>query len=58
MAVQKEYTTKNSTKSIEQLFEEYTKDYKDIIIEYKGNNFTMKEMRGKIVFINVFDSHS
>ena len=56
MAVQKEYTTKNSTKSIEQLFEEYTKDYKDIIIEYKGNNFAMKEMRGKIVFINVFDS--
>lgn len=56
MAIQQEYDTKNSSKDINQLYNEYTQQYKDKIIEYTGNPILMGEMRGKIVFINVFHS--
>ena len=54
MAVQKEYKDYNTNKTIEELFNEYTKDYKDYIIEYEGKDIEIGNLRGKILFINVF----
>ena len=54
MAVQKEYKDYNTNKTIEELFNEYTKNYKDYIIEYDGKDIEIGLIRGKIFFINVF----
>ena len=54
MAVQKEYKDYNCTKTMEQLFEEYTKSYKNYIVNYEGKNITIENLRGKIFFINIF----
>ncbi len=54
MAVQKEYKDYNTNKTIEELFNEYTKDYKEYIIEYEGKDIEIGNLRGKILFINVF----
>ncbi len=54
MHIQHEYEDSNS-KPIQELFPIYIKDYKDMIIEYTGENFLIKEMRGKIIYIDVFN---
>jgi hypothetical protein len=52
--IQHEYEDSNS-KPIQELFPIYIQNYKDIIMEYKGENFTVKEMRGKLIYIDVFN---
>ena len=49
-----EYEIKNSKKDIHELYDEYTKDYKDKIVVYNGNNLTFGQIRGKILMIQVF----
>lgn len=56
MAVQNEYKETNCTKSMNELFNEYTKDYKDIIKQYEGKDIEIGSIRGKILFIHVFHS--
>ena len=49
-----ENKAKNCEKSMPEMYEEYTKDIKDKIIEYKNKDVTMGDIRGKILMINVF----
>lgn len=56
MAVQEEYKAKTSTKDMNTLFEEYTVDYNDLIVEFKGQSISLGSIRGKILFVNVFHS--
>ena len=50
-----EYDAKDCTKSFAELFEEYTKGYKDKIKVYENKDVTMGEMRGKLFVIKVFE---
>ena len=54
MQVIKEYKEKNCTKKIAELYEEYTNNIKDKIIEFKKKDITMGEIRGKILIIKIF----
>lgn len=56
MAVQEEYQAKDCTKTMNELFEEYTREYHDLIVEYKGKDVPLNAIRGKILFINIFHS--
>ena len=53
MQLVKEHTDKNCTKKMPELYEEYTKNIKDKIIEFK-NDITMGEIRGKILIIKIY----
>ena len=50
-----EYDPKNCTKSFEELYEEYTANYKNNIVEYEYRDITIGEIRGKIFVIKVFE---
>ena len=54
MLIIKEYKEKNCTKKIAELYEEYTNNIKDKIIEFKKKDITMGEIRGKILIIKIF----
>ena len=57
MAIQKEYKENKKNKSFEELYKEKIKNYKDLIIDFPNDdniNFTLGELRGKILFINLF----
>lgn len=50
-----EYDDTNCTKTMDEMYEEYTANYKDFIKEYDENNIPkMGEVRGKIFFIKIF----
>ena len=54
MQIVSEYDDKNCTKSMEQMYQEYTINYKNIIIEYDNNNIpTLGEIRGKLFFFKI-----
>ena len=53
MQLVKEHTDKNCTKKMPELYEEYTKNIKDKMIEFK-NDITMGEIRGKILIIKIY----
>ncbi len=54
MQIVSEYNDKNCTKSIEQMYEDYTKNYKEIIKEYDNINIpTLGEIRGKLFLIKI-----
>ena len=54
MQIVSEYDDKDCTKSMEQMYEEYTKNYKDMIIVFNKTNVpTMGELRGKLFFIKI-----
>ena len=55
MEIISEYDPKNSTKSFKDLYEEYTKDYKDKIASYQNKDITLGEIRGKIFMVKVFE---
>lgn len=50
-----EYDPKNCEKSFVELYEEYTKSYKDKIIPYEYKDITMGEIRGKLFVVKVFE---
>ena len=57
MAIQKEYKENKKNKSFEELYKERIKNYKDLIVElpYSDDiNLTLGELRGKILFIQLF----
>ena len=54
MQLVKEHTDKNCTKKMPELYEEYTKNIKEKIIEYKYKDITMGDIRGKILIIKIF----
>ena len=54
MQIVSEYDDKDCTKSMEQMYQEYTKGYKNMIIEYNNEKIpTMGEIRGKLFFIKI-----
>ena len=54
MQIVSEYDDKDCTKSMEQMYEEYTKNYKHIIIVFNNSIIpTMGELRGKLFFIKI-----
>ena len=50
-----EYKPKNCTKTMEELFEEYTKFYKNKIYIYENKDITLGQIRGKIFIIKIFN---
>ena len=54
MEIIAEHETKNCTKSMDELYEEYIKNYKERIFEYNDRDVTMGEIRGKVLMIKVF----
>ena len=56
MSIQKEYKDKKSNRTIEEVYNDYIKNYKDIIINYNENlyNEKVENLRGKIIFFNAF----
>ena len=54
MQLVSEYDDANCTKTMDEMYEEYTAKYKDLIKEYDGNVPKMGEVRGKIFFIKIF----
>ena len=50
-----EYEPKNCNKSFAELYEVYTKSYKDKIVEYAGKDINMGTIRGKLLVIKVFE---
>ena len=56
--VQEEYKKEECTKDMDTLWDEYAKDYLDYIVKYEGHNITMGEIRGKILFINIFKTYA
>ena len=57
MQIITEYTPKNCTKKMPELYEEYTLNYKNNIYEYDFNNedITLGDIRGKIFIIKIFN---
>lgn len=54
MQVVSEYEDKNCSKSMEQMYEEYTKNYKNMIEVYNNEKIPkMGELRGKMFFIKI-----
>ena len=54
MQIVSEYDDKDCTKSMEQMYQEYIKGYKNMIIEYNNEKIpTMGEIRGKLFFIKI-----
>ena len=49
-----EYKIKNCKKNIHQLYEEYTKNYINKIVDYKYKKISLGEIRGKILMIKIF----
>lgn len=50
-----EYDPLNSTKSFEELYNEYAKPYGDRIVSYENKDITLGEIRGKLFVIKVFE---
>ena len=50
-----EYEPKNCNKRFAELYEIYTKSYKDKIVEYEGRDTTMGAIRGKLLVIKIFE---
>ena len=55
MQLVQEYNVKNCDKNMAQLYEDYIKNIKDKIIEYQNQDLTMGDIRGKILFIKIFE---
>ena len=55
MEIISEYDPKNSTKSFQELYDEYTKDYQDRIVSYQNKDITLGEIRGKLFVVKVFE---
>ncbi len=56
MSIQKEYDDNNSTKTIDDLYNEYILKYKNKIINFNESlcKEIVKNLRGKIIFLNAF----
>ena len=54
MQIITEYKPKNCTKTMEELYDEYTKKYKNKICVYDNKDITLGEIRGKIFIIKIF----
>ena len=56
MSIQKEYDDNNSTKTIDDLYNEYILKYKNTIINFNESlcKEIVKNLRGKIIFLNAF----
>ena len=54
MAVQEEYNKCCTETSMTQLFSEYTKPYENVIVQYKGKDVLIGDIRGKILFVKAF----
>ena len=54
MQIITEYKPKNCTKTMVELYEEYTNKYKNYIYAYKNKDVTLGEIRGKILIIKIF----
>ena len=54
MQIIAEHKSKNCKKTMPELHEEYTKNIKEKIIEYKYKDITMGDIRGKILIIKIF----
>lgn len=54
MQIITEYKPKNCTKTMPELYEEYTQNYKNDIYVYKNKDVTLGEIRGKIFIIKIF----
>ena len=55
MQIITEYKAKNCTKNMSELYEEYTKNYKNKIYVYQNHDVKMGEIRGKILIIKIFN---
>lgn len=55
---QEEYDDYNTTKTSMEMWDEYTKDIKDMIYKYEGKDVTMGQIRGKIFWIEIFATHA
>lgn len=58
MEICSEYEDYNCSKSMEQMYYEYTALYRDIVVEFENNNPTIGEVRGKMLMIKVFKGSS
>ena len=54
MQIIAEHKSKNCKKTMPELYEEYTKNIKEKILEYKYKDITMGDIRGKILIIKIF----
>ena len=54
MEIISEYETKNCTKSMDELYDDYIINYKERIYEYDNRDITIGEIRGKILMIKIF----
>ena len=54
MQIITEYKPKNCTKTMTELYEEYTNKYKKYIYVYENKDVTLGEIRGKILIIKIF----
>ena len=55
MEINSEHTPLNSTRSFVDLYEEYTRNYKDKIVEYDYKDLTIGELRGKLYILKIFE---
>ena len=54
MEIISEYETKNCTKSMREMYEDYIKNFRHRIFEYRNDDVTLGQIRGKILAIKVF----
>ena len=55
MQIVKEYKVENCSKSIQEMYDEYTKDIKDKIVDFnKKDEIKMGDIRGKILMVKIF----
>ena len=55
MQIVKEYKVENCSKSIQEMYDEYTKDIKDKIVDFKKKDeIKMGDIRGKILMVKIF----
>ena len=55
MEINSEHTPVNSTRGFVDLYEEYTRDYKEKIVEYDYKDLTIGELRGKLYILKIFE---
>jgi 1-phosphatidylinositol phosphodiesterase len=58
MEVISEYEPKNSIKSFEELYDEYTKSYSDKIVSYENKDTELGKIRGKLFVIKIFEGRT
>jgi len=55
MQIVKEYKVENCSKSMQEMYDEYTKDIKDKIVDFKKkDDIKMGDIRGKILMVKIF----